>query len=95
MVGKTAGLRAERSGVLIWVGTRGFCLFQNVLPALRTTEPPVQWVPGFFPRGMAAVRDVDPPSCAEVTKEWSCTSTVPLWCEQEKLLITFFERYFI
>lgn len=53
MVGKAAGLRAERSGVLIWVGTRGFSLFQNVLPALRTTEPPVQWVPGFFPRGIA------------------------------------------
>jgi hypothetical protein len=53
---------------------------QEVFPFFRLpilvpgpTQPPIQWVSGFFPAGNAAGRDVDqsPPSSAEFKNEWN------------------------
>jgi len=49
--------------------------------ALGPTQPPVQWVPVFFPGGKERPgRDADPspPSSAVVMKEQSYTSTPPM-----------------
>jgi hypothetical protein len=46
-------LRAERSRVRISVRARGFSVFQNRL-VLVPTQPPIQWLPRFFPGGKAA-----------------------------------------
>ena len=50
-------------------------------PALGPTQPPVQWLPGFFSRGKERPgRDADPspPSSAVVMKGHSYTSTPPM-----------------
>jgi hypothetical protein len=49
-------------------------------PALRPTQPPVQWVPGLSQGEKRPGRGADHPpySSVEVKKEWSYTST-PLW----------------
>ena len=46
-------------------------------PALRPTQPPVQWVPGLFRGKDRPKRDADPspPSSAAVMEEYSYTST--------------------
>ena len=58
-------LRAGRSGDQIPVG-RDFPHLSR--PALRYTQPPVQWVPGLSRRKVRPGRDADPspPSSAEV-----------------------------
>jgi hypothetical protein len=48
--------------------------------AVGTTQPLVQWVPGFFPVGVKLLEcDVNhsPPSSAEVKNVWTHTSTPP------------------
>jgi hypothetical protein len=49
-------------------------------PALRPTQPPVQWAPGLLPGVKRPGRGADhpPPSSTEVKKEYSYTSTHPL-----------------
>jgi hypothetical protein len=49
-------------------------------PALGPTQPPIQWVPGFFPGGNRPGSDVDhPPHLApRLKKEYGYTSTPPL-----------------
>jgi hypothetical protein len=75
-------LRDERSGVRIRTGTRVFFLyFRKSRLALWATKPPIQRVPGFFLPGIKRperATDHSRPSRAEVEKEWSYTSTVPL-----------------
>jgi hypothetical protein len=48
--------------------------------ALRFTQTPNQWVPGFLPRRKAPGHEADhsPPSSAEVKNTWSYTSTHPI-----------------
>jgi hypothetical protein len=49
-------------------------------PALGSTQPPVQWVPGSFPGGKARTRsdaDHSPPSSAEVVNEYSYIPSPP------------------
>ena len=48
-------------------------------PALRSRQPPVQWVLGFYPGVKWPGRDVghSSPSTAEVKGEWSYASTSP------------------
>jgi hypothetical protein len=49
-------------------------------PALGSTQPPIQWVPGDISPDLKRLeRDADhsPPSSAEVKKTWIYTSTPP------------------
>jgi hypothetical protein len=49
-------------------------------PALWSTQPPIQWVPGnLFPGVKRTGRQADhsPPTCAEVKKMWIYTFTPP------------------
>jgi hypothetical protein len=41
-------------------------------PAMRSTQPPTQWIPGGLPRGCEVYNL--PPSTVEVKNSWSCTS---------------------
>ena len=52
--GVVTGLRAERSGVRITVGTKVLLFLKTSRPAVGPTHPPVQCVPGLFPGGKAA-----------------------------------------
>jgi hypothetical protein len=56
-------------------------------PDLRTTQPPIQWVPGPLSLGVKQLRreaDHSPPSSSKVKNAWSNTSTPPYafmpWC---------------
>ena len=71
-------LRAGRSGDRIPVG--GPLFPYPFRPAVGTTQPPLQRVPGLFPGGKAAERGADhpPTSSAEVRKKYSYT-LLPLW----------------
>jgi hypothetical protein len=53
-----------------------FLFSETSTPVLGPTQPPKQWVPGFFPEDKRPLRDVDPslPSSAEVKNGWKCTS---------------------
>jgi hypothetical protein len=54
---------------------QNFLFYKSYRPALGSTQPPIQWVPGVKrPR-----REVDhsPPTSAEVKKMWIYTSTPP------------------
>jgi hypothetical protein len=49
-------------------------------PALRSTQPPIQWVPGDVSSGIkrpGREADHSPPASAEVKKMWINTSTLP------------------
>jgi hypothetical protein len=57
---------------------RNFLFSKSSRPVLRSTEPPIQWVPGALPPGLKRPgREVDhsPPTSAEVKKMWIYTST--------------------
>jgi Ni/Co efflux regulator RcnB len=63
---------------------KNFLFFKSSRPALRSTHPPIQWVPGALSPGVKRPgREVDhsPPICTEVKKMWICTSTphTPSW----------------
>jgi hypothetical protein len=61
-------------------GVKNFLLSRSSRPALRCTQPPIQWVPGtLFPGVKRPGREVDhsPPTSAEVKKMWIYTSTPP------------------
>jgi hypothetical protein len=64
-----------------WGGGLGIFLFDTVSrPALRPTQPPIQWVTGaLFLEVKRSGREADqsPQSSAEVKIAWSYTSTPP------------------
>jgi hypothetical protein len=69
-----------RSGFDPRQGQRIFPLTSVSWRALRPTQPPVRWVPGFFPRGKARQRrdaDHSPPSSAQARMSRSYTSSPP------------------
>jgi hypothetical protein len=67
------GLDDRAIGVRSPAGQRIFPLASVSRPALRPTQPPIQWVPGVLSPGVKArpERDADhsPPSSAEVINE--------------------------
>jgi len=49
--------------------------------ALRTTQPPTQWVPGFLSSGvkwLGREDDYSPPPSAKIKNAWSYTSATPM-----------------
>jgi hypothetical protein len=69
--------RTGRAGFGSWQG-RIFLLATSSRPALGPTQPPVQWVPEFFPRGVKRAgpeADLLAPSGVEVKNAWSFSST--------------------
>jgi len=78
--GRATWLWAGRSGVLLHGGIWDFCHFQNVLHAVRTSQPPVQWVLGLFAGVRRPGRHVNhwPSSSAKVKNKWAYTNT-PLY----------------
>jgi hypothetical protein len=70
------GLDDRGIGVRVPVGSRIFSSPDR--PALMSTQPPIQWVPGIYPREVKRPgREVDhsPSTSAEVKKMWIYTST--------------------
>jgi hypothetical protein len=67
------------TGVQFPTGAENFFLRQRVQrPALRSTQPPIQWVPAVLPTGVkqpGCEADDSPPSSAEVKNAWSYSST--------------------
>jgi hypothetical protein len=68
-------------------GVKNFLFSRSSRPALRSTQPPLQWVPGALSPGVKRPgREVDhsPPTSAEVKKMWIYTSAPPYafmaWC---------------
>jgi hypothetical protein len=65
----SAGIRAGWSGVLFPPGAGNFIFITASRPALRPTQPPIQWVPGDVSLGVmqsGCESDHSPPSSAEV-----------------------------
>jgi hypothetical protein len=61
-------------------GSKNFNFSMWSRPALRPTQPPIQWVPGVLPPGAKRPRreaDHSPPTSVEVKKMWVYTSTPP------------------
>jgi hypothetical protein len=59
---------------------KNFLFSTSSRPALGSTQPPTQWVPGaLFPGVKRLGREVDhsPPTSAEIKKMWIYTSTPP------------------
>jgi hypothetical protein len=80
VVGLTTGYGLENRGVgvLELVGSKIFSTSSR--PALGSTQPPIQWVPGpLSPRVKQPGREADhsPPTSAEVKKMWIYTFTSP------------------
>jgi hypothetical protein len=78
-VGTTTSYELDDQGVGVRVLVRSR-IFSSPLsrPAKGSTQPPIQWVPGLFPRGIKQLgREADhsPPTSAEVKKTWVYTST--------------------
>jgi hypothetical protein len=65
-------------GVQVSVGGENFHFSVSSRPALGSTQPPIQWVPGALsPRVKwpGSEADHSPPTIAEVSKTWVYTST--------------------
>ena len=59
-------------------GQEIFLFCRTSKSAVGTTQPPIQWVPGFFSGVKRPGRQVNhsPPSSDDVKSKWSCTSTI-------------------
>jgi hypothetical protein len=74
--GWTAEGRSSNPG-----GVKNFGFSTASRPALRPTQPPIEWVPGALHPGVkrpGREADNSPPTSAEVKKTWIYTSTSPL-----------------
>jgi hypothetical protein len=83
----SAGLRARCRGVRIPAEAGNFLFTTASKPALRPTQPPIQWVPWAFSLGVKRPEretDHSPPSIAKVKNgvvlSWSTGTTLPLPC---------------
>jgi hypothetical protein len=80
-------LRVGQLGFDSQEGQEIFLLATASRPALRATQPPIQWVLRVLSLGIKWTgyeADHTPPSSAKVKKEWSFSSTLPYvymaWC---------------
>jgi hypothetical protein len=69
------GLDDRGVGVQVPVGSRIFCYPRRPERLWKTTQPPIQWVPGVKRQGREA--DHSPPVSAKVKKMLFSTSTPP------------------
>jgi hypothetical protein len=80
-VGIATGYGLDNWGVGVQVlGGKNFHFSMSSRPALRTTQPPIQWVPGTLSPGVkrqGRKADHSPPTSAKVKKMWIYTSTPP------------------
>jgi hypothetical protein len=67
-------MRAGRPGFDSQQGL-GFLLTTSSRPALELTQPPIQWAPSPGVKWPGHEPEQSPPSSAELTNEWSYTST--------------------
>jgi hypothetical protein len=81
------GLDDRGSRVRFLAGLGIFLFTTASRMALRSTQPPIQWVPGALSMGVkwpGGEADHSPPSSAEVKSAWNYTSTPPYvfmsWC---------------
>jgi hypothetical protein len=74
------GLDDQGFGVPGPVGSKNFQFSMSSRPALGSTLPPIQWVPGALSPGIkrpGREANHSPPAIAEVKKMWIYTSTPP------------------
>jgi hypothetical protein len=72
------GLDDQGVGVELPGGGKNFHFSTSSRPALGSTQPPIQWVPGPLSPGVkrpGREADHSPPTSAEVKKMWIYTST--------------------
>jgi len=72
--------RVKRSGFQISTGTREIFLFFKLYRTVHgSTQPPIQWVPGFLLGSIegGALVEHSPPNSHEVKNEWSYNSAPP------------------
>jgi hypothetical protein len=80
VVGITTDYRLDDRGVAVRVPVRSTIFSTSSRPALGSTQPPIQWVPGALSPGVKRPgREADHslPTSAEVKKMWIGTSTPP------------------
>ena len=63
-----------------WQGQEIFLFCKSSALALGSKQPPIQWVPRFFPGVKQCDVGHSPPSSAKVKNEWSYTSAFCLCC---------------
>jgi hypothetical protein len=66
-------------GVRVTVG-QDFFFSTSCRPALGSTEPPIQWVPGALSPGVkwpGHEADNSPPTTAEIKETWVCIHPLP------------------
>jgi hypothetical protein len=78
VIATSYGLDDRGVGVRVPLGSKNFLFSRLSRPALRSTQPPIQWVPGALSLGVKRPGlevDHSPPTSAEVKKMWIYTST--------------------
>jgi hypothetical protein len=79
-VGIVTGYGLDDWGVRVQVSVESRISSKSSRPALGSTQPPIQWVPGALSLGVkwpGREADHSPPTSAEVKKMWIYTSTPP------------------
>jgi hypothetical protein len=85
-------------GFVSWQGQKIFLSPETSRPALGPTQPPIQWVPKFYPGVKRPGCDVDHwlPSSAEVNNKWSYTSPYPVCLHgMDRDTFTFYSRIYL
>lgn len=89
-------LQAGQASVWILAGVRVFHFSRMSILTLVPTQPPSQWVPGFYPHGWLGHETVHScPSGIKVKNKWICTSIPPvsLHCVDRDSITSAVTRY--
>jgi hypothetical protein len=93
VVGIATAYRLDDRGVEVRVPV-GSRIFTSP-PALRSTQPPIQWIPGALSPGVKRPRreaDHSPPTSTEVKKTWVYTST-PRYAFMAQCLVKYRDNF--
>ena len=71
------GIMSVSKGFEYQYGQEIFLFYRTSKSTVGTNQPPIQLVPGFFPRVKRPGREFNhsPPSSDDVKNKWRCTST--------------------